>query len=184
MAGKEAARGPTGETVAARLREIRTYLNLTFTEVSERLTAVGWPISAVGVRRIEDGDRKVTVDDLVGLSVALGVSPIGLLSTNVADRNDLVTATGLSDPISAEDLWKWLRMDKQLGEPEDKAVALLEFMRVGAPAWRWEQFAEGAIALLELNKVERDRQSGDPDVREDAERRFKAIQEKYTRGDD
>ncbi|KUI27745.1 helix-turn-helix domain-containing protein [Mycobacterium sp. GA-2829] len=161
--------------MATRLREIRTYLNLTYTEVSERLTSVGWPISAVGIRRIEDEERKVTVDDLVSLSVALGVSPISLLADNVDDPTDLVAATGLSDPISAEEFWKWLRADRPLQEPEDRAAALIEFTRLAAPGWRWSQFAEGVRQLLELNQIERDQNSPDPAVRAEADRRMKEM---------
>jgi hypothetical protein len=52
---------------------------MTFVELSERLSAAGRPIPVLGLRRIERGERRVDVDDLVALAVVFGVSPERLL---------------------------------------------------------------------------------------------------------
>lgn len=139
MAGKEAARGPTGDTVAARLREVRTNLNLTYTEVSERLAAAEWPISAVGVRRIEDGERRVTVDDLVSLSAALGVSPVTLLMPITDSGESTSSSTGCRQPVAAEELWRWLRADAPL--PGDSRLMVV-FRSEAWPEWRFREYIE------------------------------------------
>ena len=61
----------------------------------------------IGLRRIEDGDRR-DVDDLMALVGALDVSPITLLMPETAKENDLVEMTGRL-PQSAENVWDWLR---------------------------------------------------------------------------
>ena len=48
-------------------------------ELSDRLTQVGRPILPSGLSKIESGDRRVDVDDLVGIAAALGVMPDRLL---------------------------------------------------------------------------------------------------------
>jgi hypothetical protein len=45
----------------------------------DRLTRVGCPILPSGLSKIESGDRRVDVDDLVGIAAALSVMPDRLL---------------------------------------------------------------------------------------------------------
>src|SRR6476661_6760490 len=86
MAGKTPDTGPTAATVIANLKRLRDDRNLTYTQLSNRLKALAhWSISPVGVRRIEDGERRVTVDDLLAFAVALGVSPVTLLMPNAGE---------------------------------------------------------------------------------------------------
>lgn len=59
-----------------RLREAQ---RMPYTELSERLAALGRPIPVLGLRRIERGERRVDVDDLVALARALNVPPAVLL---------------------------------------------------------------------------------------------------------
>lgn len=58
---------------------MREAQRLPYTELSERLTSLGRPIPVLGLRRIERGERRVDVDDLVALGRALGVPPLLLL---------------------------------------------------------------------------------------------------------
>lgn len=67
-------RGPTSERVRANLRALRTARGLDLEDVSNKLVAIGWPISVSGVSKIELGQRRVDVDDLVALSQVLEVS--------------------------------------------------------------------------------------------------------------
>lgn len=61
------------------IRRIREGQRLTYVELSERLASVGRPIPVLGLRRIERGERRVDVDDLLALAYALGVPPVDLL---------------------------------------------------------------------------------------------------------
>lgn len=132
MAGKESARGATSDAVRANIKEVREAQNLNYTQVSEQLATLGWSISAVGVRRIESGERRVDVDDLTAIAVALGVSPASLLMPNLktVTKNDLVPITGWHKEISAIVVWRWLtaRDDLVYG-------TILNFLNHGLPSW-------------------------------------------------
>jgi transcriptional regulator with XRE-family HTH domain len=52
---------------------------MTLREVSDRLARYGRPILPSGLAKIEKGDRRVDVDDLVAIARALGVNPERLL---------------------------------------------------------------------------------------------------------
>lgn len=139
VVGKEAARGPTGDTVATRLRDLRTdVVKLSYTELSERLKSAGWPISPVGIRRIEDGERKVTVDDLVALAVALGVSPVTLLIPDSSEVESVVELTGRDESLTALELWSWLTVAQPLRGDED----VLRFWRDSLPMFLRTKFME------------------------------------------
>lgn len=133
MAGKESARGPTSDTVKANTSAARESQNLNYTQVSDRLTRAGWPISAVGVRRIESGERRIDVDDLVALAVALKVSPITLLMPTHLTPDDSVLATAVGD-LPADELFAWLRGDAPL--PDDAGPAPRSW---ALPQWFIEQ---------------------------------------------
>jgi transcriptional regulator with XRE-family HTH domain len=71
--------GPTGRTVKAQIRRIRERNGWSLQDLSDRLTEVGRPIVASGLSKIERGDRRVDVDDLVALAAALDTIPNDLL---------------------------------------------------------------------------------------------------------
>lgn len=84
-------------------------------DIAARLADIGWPIAQTGVARIETGQRRVDVDDLLALASVLNVSPNRLtLPLNERALPDLtrtkytvigdVTATG-------SDVWKWATGD-------------------------------------------------------------------------
>src|SRR6478609_8976584 len=83
--GLKRALGPTGRTVQANIARLRTKVGMGFTEMSERLNDIGKPITPMGLRRIENGARRVDADDLFALAVVLGVSPATLLIPNADD---------------------------------------------------------------------------------------------------
>jgi transcriptional regulator with XRE-family HTH domain len=66
--------------VRANLQRLREAQNLGFTKLARILDEeIGRPIPELGLRRIESGDRRVDVDDLMALAAALDVSPATLL---------------------------------------------------------------------------------------------------------
>ncbi|MEU4432513.1 helix-turn-helix transcriptional regulator [Nocardia rhamnosiphila] len=114
MPGKEPSFGPTASTVAANVKRLRSRQGLNFKELSAELKRVaGWDISAVGVRRIEEGSRRVTVDDLMALAVTLRSNPNALLLPPTDDGQHLVAVTGSPNQTGA-DAWKWARGEKPL----------------------------------------------------------------------
>ena len=127
--------GPTGETVRANITRLRAFRRLGYTELSERLKDIGKPITPMGLRRIENGARRVDTDDLFALAVALGVSPITLLIPNADDGGEQVAATGVTEKCDAEQLWKWLRIEESI----DPDVETLEFWLAALPAWKKRQ---------------------------------------------
>lgn len=120
--GKRAVeRGPVADTVARRVKALRAAYGVTLDELSSRLTEAGRPILASGLSKIEQGDRRVDVDDLVALAVALGVPPVLLLTDPHA------AVTELTGAVSAHtfDALLWHVGETPLGQ--------------GSRAWSFEQ---------------------------------------------
>jgi transcriptional regulator with XRE-family HTH domain len=105
MAGQKIELGPTGRTVADNVKRVRGHRSLNYAELSRKLTELGRPISPLAVRRIEEGDRRVDVDDLLALAVALGVPPNSLLLPH-EDPSPEPSATAVGD-TKFLDLWSW-----------------------------------------------------------------------------
>ncbi|MGQ4618440.1 helix-turn-helix domain-containing protein [Nocardia sp. R7R-8] len=113
MAGREPEYGPTAKTVGANIARLRKALDLNYKEVSERLKSVAeWDISPVGVRRMEESQRRVTVDDLVALSVALNCSPLALLLPPTSVEH-VVTITG-AEMRPGWEVWDWGKGERPL----------------------------------------------------------------------
>ncbi len=152
MVGKEPDIGPTSRTVADNVKRLRGAMN--YTQLSERLQErANWSINAVGIRRIEDYERRVTPDDLVALAVALGVSPITLLNPDTPDRRQEIQTTGLTQTRDVEYVWDWMCAEKPLPGMSD-----VEFISRAWPAWRQQR---DYILIDKLAEREREAPSGD-----------------------
>jgi transcriptional regulator with XRE-family HTH domain len=138
MAGREPDLGDTAVTVAENVKLLREAQNMNYTQLSDRLKAVAdWSINAVGIRRIEDKERRVTPDDLVALALAFRVSPITLLMP-ISDHPDSpVAVTGVRDvELSAARVWDWLRAEEPLVSERD-----YDWMAFNAASWPdWDEF--------------------------------------------
>jgi hypothetical protein len=111
--------------VAANIRRIRRACEVTTAVLSQRLAGLGHPIADTGITKTEKGDRRVDVDDLVAISLALGVTPNTLLMPPVdflgsSDHHQLTPAVS----GTAERLWQWAQGEKPLRVPVP-----------GAPSW-------------------------------------------------
>ncbi len=140
MAGKEPEIGPTARTVAKNIEDLRTAQNMNYKQLSERLERVAsWSINAVGIRRIESGERRVTPDDLMALAVVLGVSPASLLMPDLATvaQDDLVPITGWQKPITASVVWRWLTAYEPLIHG-----TLGTFIDRALPSWERAEYAK------------------------------------------
>ena len=107
MPPKKNEPGPTSETVRANVKIYRESQNLTYAELSRRLDNLGKPIAVLGLSRIENGERRVDVDDLMALASALDVPPVDLLTPDGQNAIDLVEATGLG-LVSVHGLRNWI----------------------------------------------------------------------------
>lgn len=164
MAGQKIDVGASGSTVAENLKRLREQQKMTYAEVSRKLEAVQRSISPLAVRRMEEGARRVDVDDLVSLSVVLNVAPVTLLMPNTASKDELVSATGLAD-LAARELWGWIRAEEKIGRAKN-AIEVIEHVQLVAPHWRSQEYIQGALKLTELSLAEMKAKRGD---REDLE---------------
>ncbi|MEU1445492.1 helix-turn-helix domain-containing protein [Streptomyces mirabilis] len=71
--------GPVGDQLRTNLVRIRQSRSLSTTALALKMAALGRPMHATGVTKIEKGDRRVDVDDLAVLAKALHVSVTQLL---------------------------------------------------------------------------------------------------------
>jgi transcriptional regulator with XRE-family HTH domain len=101
--------------VAKNLRDVR---KVSVRELAARLKQLGRPLYASAISKIELGQRRIDVDELVAISIALDVSPNLLLIGPRADWNEDVQLTEGSTKVetgevdtepSAAKAWKWAR---------------------------------------------------------------------------
>lgn len=72
--------GPAGDTVRRNVRRLRRERRLTVERLAELITEQkGRSLPASGLTRLEHGQRRIDVDDLVALAAVLGVTPAQLL---------------------------------------------------------------------------------------------------------
>jgi len=102
-------------------------------ELSARLEELQRPIPPLGIHRIETGKRRVDVDDLVGIALALGVSPVSLLMPTTDSPEDAVSVTGVEGTVNARRLWRWLVAEQPL--IEGAADAVFGFLYRAIPGW-------------------------------------------------
>ncbi|WP_432504309.1 helix-turn-helix domain-containing protein [Kineococcus arenarius] len=108
-------RGPTARRVAANVEAIRTARGMGLAELADRVTALGQPMSLGILSKLENGDRRVDVDDLVALALALDVTPSRLLLPAKADHSPLdLTPARVS---TAHLAWKWAAGEAPLPPP-------------------------------------------------------------------
>ncbi|MBK4348754.1 helix-turn-helix domain-containing protein [Lacisediminihabitans changchengi] len=72
--------GQTNEAVAANLRKVRQSTGVDLRELSARIKTTGRVISPSALSKIENGDRRVDVDDLTVFAYALETTPAALLT--------------------------------------------------------------------------------------------------------
>jgi transcriptional regulator with XRE-family HTH domain len=133
--------GQTGQTFATNVALYRGKRGLRLAGLSERMTAVGRPMSTTTLSAIENATRRADVDDLVAIAAALNVSPIALLmpQANEDEFGPVETTArlvGSADPDpEAGQLWDWLKGES----PLDASQVLDERDEVAIEMWRREQ---------------------------------------------
>jgi transcriptional regulator with XRE-family HTH domain len=126
MAGRAKEAGPSSVRVAANLRHIRQQRGLSYAELARRLVALGHPILDTGLMKIEKGERRVDVDDLVALALALGITPNRLIMPDV-DLPGITTEYMLTPAVKGRpvELWQWAQGERHPGIPVEGAHSWL-----------------------------------------------------------
>ncbi|MFI1237525.1 helix-turn-helix domain-containing protein [Nocardia salmonicida] len=134
MAKRRVEIGPTGTTVRENVARIRKRQGLTLQNVSDRLGELGKPLSPNAISEIERAARRVDVDDLMALSIALDVTPVALLMPEAALSEDVVEPTGNTvHGLTARALWNFLTARKPLRGGNVRDIA--EFHSRTYPRW-------------------------------------------------
>lgn len=79
MSGKRIEIGNAGQLVGRQVAMLRIVQGLTQDDLSDALSARGRAINVPGIRAIENGRRRVDIDDLFALASAFGVEPGDLI---------------------------------------------------------------------------------------------------------
>lgn len=98
--------GPSGQRIRDNVKRLREAQGWSITRLAEQLKQNGSPIPRTALSRIESGHRKVDVDELVALAVALDVSPVSLL----LPPEDTGEPVEITNEVSApwEVAWRWM----------------------------------------------------------------------------
>lgn len=147
----------TGQTVADNVTRLREASNLNIPALGRLMGEAGHPMTATSLTRLEAGERRIDVDDLMALSIALGVTPITLMTPDVESASDHVEATAIPDGVTAAELWEWLRADAILA-PSGKTEQ--EWLSIGAlmtmlPAWEKREAQKRMLADMEEMRAKR-----------------------------
>lgn len=128
-----ASQGTVSERVARNLRDLREQRRYTVRTLSARLGELGHPIAPSGITKIEQGHRRVDVDDLVALALALGVSPNRLLLVpDVSSAEGVQLAPGVA--ASPAEAWRWATGERPLPTPGVfDMTAEVDFPRLNRP---------------------------------------------------
>ncbi len=98
--------GPIAKRIASNITRLRQINDLSQQELCDRLAIVENPLWASAVSRIETLNRRVDVDDLVALAVALGVTPNDLILPIPSDTDEYVELTPTMI-VKLRDAWRW-----------------------------------------------------------------------------
>lgn len=107
--------GPIGRRVSERLHQIRTGKSWTLRVLEAELASIKHPISNDGLSKIETGKRRVDVDDLVALAIALDVTPSRFLLPD-GKPGDMVQLTE-NVTVSWVRAWSWAAGHMSLSPP-------------------------------------------------------------------
>ncbi|HET7388716.1 MAG TPA: helix-turn-helix domain-containing protein [Nocardioidaceae bacterium] len=103
--------GNTNEHVAANLRTARQAIGMDLRTLADRIRDTGRAMSASALSKIENGDRRVDVDDLTVFAVILQTTPAALLTP----PDGTPPPTGVPDgQYNGEELRAWVRGQAKL----------------------------------------------------------------------
>ncbi len=126
---------------------MRQEKRLTMDQLAERMRDLGHPILKSGISKIESGDRRVDVDDLVALAIALEVNPNRLLLVDHAEVDDELELTG-ELMVTSKSAWAWASGD----------------LTDDAGPWPWAKFAEHGGRPMEAHRFQKATRPHDPPI--------------------
>jgi transcriptional regulator with XRE-family HTH domain len=113
----ETTSAPVGARVRERVRQLRRERGLDLRGLSDRLAEEGRPISLGQLSKLELGQRRVDVDDLVALAVVLNVTPSQLLMPEPPEEGeDQVVALTPHRRAGWHRAWRWMCGDRWLDD--------------------------------------------------------------------
>lgn len=135
MASNPVIAGPTAKRVAENVLAWRKARQLQQKDLSAKLGEIGRPMLPTVISKVERGERRIDVDDLVALAVALDVSPLVLLLPRTGDGQAAVLLTEGVE-ASAAAAWEWADGDKPLTRSENDPYGhALRFRLDSRPEW-------------------------------------------------
>lgn len=105
MGTQKIQKGPTAERVRTNIAALREDRKLTVAQLAGRMGKLGRPMQPSAVSKVEQGDRRVDVDDLVAFALALEVNPNVLLMPLDDGPATVEVTPNLAVPWYA--LWRW-----------------------------------------------------------------------------
>jgi hypothetical protein len=123
--------GPVGNYVVENFNDLLNDRGLSYAELSALLAKLGRPIPPLGVSRIAKGNRRVDVDDLVAIAIALRVNPSALLLPRHGGMDDVIELTP-EVKRSLSRAWRWMDGAGPLPASEDEAMS-------------WQEIADFAV---------------------------------------
>lgn len=171
------------EVLAERVREFREHRGWSLRELSRRLDAIDHRLDASSLLKIEDGSRKVGVDEWLHLAVVLGVPPLELL---IDDPNRWLDIVGMEAPMDGGLVRNWiLGMDFLLNDEDHPAYVPAEFFERLAlrDAWlsSWVLHAARLSWEAALQNMRRVRRLRDPEAEKQAEELVMRTHARYER---
>lgn len=144
--------GPTGRVVAENVKRLRKEKGMSLRALSDALSELGRGLSQDAINKIENGAeegtrrqiRRVDVDDLIVLAVALNVSPAALLLPLDDAPNSVVEITGAGE-VPADVAWAWASNQRPLDLPDsgDVRTPMLKYQLLSLPPGRrWTGLTE------------------------------------------
>ncbi|WET81101.1 NACHT domain-containing protein [Amycolatopsis sp. QT-25] len=106
MERRTEALGLTGERVGQHLRQLRRARGLTLQQLAEKLRELGRPILLSALSKIEKGQRRLDVDDLVAIALAMDVTPNSILLPDES-ASDVVVQLTSTVSMTAASAWEW-----------------------------------------------------------------------------
>jgi transcriptional regulator with XRE-family HTH domain len=104
------------QVFARAVRSAREQCGTTQDELAERLTELGLPFDRSMVAKVEGERRGVSLDEVLGFAVALGVSPVSLLVPQSAAETVALTP---NTPVESVQASLWARGYRPLTDPGD-----------------------------------------------------------------
>lgn len=112
--------GDTGKHVSGMIRLLRVANRLSHTELAALMSNAGHKVSKTAISEIENGARRVSVDDLMAIAIALNAPPNKLLLP-ITEEEKYSFVTGSTHGVTNERLWRWALGQGSL-DPSGKAA--------------------------------------------------------------